>query len=174
MAARFGALYSRAGNGISHWAHMERFDVPGQAMLGCDSHTCQAGAVGMLGIGAGGFEVAAVMAGGPYFFPMPPIVPGGPTREMAARGSPEGVILEMLHRFGEKWGKEKVVEYVGAGIKGFSVPERGTIANMGAELGATGSLFPSDAATERFFRGQKRSDDYRPMAADDKAEYDDR
>lgn len=174
MAARFGAVYSRAGNGISHWAHMERFDVPGQTMLGCDSHTCQAGAVGLLGIGAGGFEVAAVMAGEPYRLRMPKIVRVELTGEMPRWCSAKDVILEMLRRFGEKWGKEKVVEYGGPGIMQFSVPERGTIANMGAELGATGSLFPSDSVTERFLKGQKRAGDYHKLSADDGAEYDDR
>src|SRR3989449_2986843 len=174
MAARFGALYSRAGNGISHWAHMERFDVPGQAMLGCDSHTCQAGAVGMLGIGAGGFEVAAVMAGEPYRFRMPQVVRVDLTGELPPWTSAKDVILEMLRRYGEKWGKEKIVEYDGPGIKRFTVPERGTIANMGAELGATGSLFPSDGMTERFFRGQKRPGDWRRLGADDRATDDDR
>ena len=174
MAARYGAVYSRAGNGISHWAHMERFDVPGQTMLGCDSHTCQSGSLGMLGIGAGGFEVAAVMAGEPYRLRMPKVVRVDLTGELPDWCSAKDVILEMLRRFGEKWGKEKVVEYGGPGIKQFSVPERGTIANMGAELGATGSLFPSDAVTERFLKGQKRAPDYRSLAADDRAEYDDR
>lgn len=174
MAARYGAVYSRAGNGISHWAHMERFDMPGQTMLGCDSHTCQAGGVGMLGIGAGGFEVAAVMAGEPYRLRMPQVVRVDLRGEMPPWCSAKDVILEMLGRFGEKWGKEKVVEYGGPGIKQFSVPERGTIANMGAELGATGSLFPSDGATERFLKGQKRAGDFRRLAADEKAEYDDR
>lgn len=172
MAARYGAVYSRAGNGISHWAHVERFDVPGQTMLGCDSHTCQSGALGMLGIGAGGFEVAAVMAGEPYRLRMPQMVRVDLTGDVPAWCSAKDVILEMLRRFGEKWGKEKVVEYGGPGIKQFSVPERGTIANMGAELGATGSLFPSDGVTERFLKGQKRPGAFRRLAADDGAEYD--
>jgi len=174
MAAKYGAVYSRAGNGISHWAHMERFDVPGQTMLGCDSHTCQSGAVGMLGIGAGGFEVAAVMTGEPYRLRMPHVARVDLTGELPPWCSAKDVILEMLRRFGEKWGKEKVVEYGGPGIQQFSVPERGTIANMGAELGATGSLFPSDAATERFLKGQKRASDFRRVAADERAEYDER
>ncbi len=174
MAARYGAVYSRAGNGISHWAHMERFDVPGQTMLGCDSHTCQSGALGMLGIGAGGFEVAAAMAGEPYRLRMPKVARVDLTGELPPWCSAKDVILEMLRRFGEKWGKEKVVEYGGPGVKKFSVPERGTIANMGAELGATGSLFPSDAATERFLKGQKRARDFHKLAADEKAEYDER
>ncbi len=174
MTARYGAVFSRPGNGISHWAHMERFDVPGQTMLGCDSHTCAAGSTGMLAIGAGGFEVAAAMAGEPYRLRMPQVVRVDLTGELSAWCSAKDVILEMLRRYGEKWGKEKVVEYGGPAIKKFTVPERGTIANMGAELGATSSVFPSDAVTERFFKGQKRAGDYRPLAADDGAEYDDR
>jgi len=174
MCARYGAVYSRAGNGISHWAHMERFDVPGQTMLGCDSHTCAAGSTGMLAIGAGGFEVAAVMAGEPYRLRMPQVVRVDLVGTLPAWCSAKDVILEMLRRFGEKWGKEKVVEYGGPGIQQFTVPERGTIANMGAELGATGSLFPSDALTERFLRGQQRSKDFHKLEADARAEYDER
>src|SRR3989454_11662656 len=135
MAAQYGAVFSLPGNGISHWSHLERFDVPGQTMLGCDSHTCQAGAAGMLAIGAGGFEVAAAMAGEPYRFRMPQVVRVDLTGELPPWCSAKDVILEMLRRYGEKWGKEKIVEYDGPGIKRFTVPERGTIANMGAELG---------------------------------------
>src|SRR5437867_11219209 len=173
MAARYGAVFSPPGNGTSHCSHLERFAVLGQTMLGCDSHTCQAGAAGMLAIGAGGFEVAAAMAGEPYRFRMPQVVRVDLTGELPPWCSAKDVILEMLRRHGEKWGKEKVVEYDGPGIKQFTVPERGTIANMGAELGATGSMFPSDAMAERFFRGQKRPGDWRALAADDKAEYED-
>ncbi|HYS71934.1 MAG TPA: aconitate hydratase, partial [Thermoplasmata archaeon] len=150
------------------------FDVPGQTMLGCDSHTVQAGATGMLAIGAGGFEVAAVMAGEPYRLRMPQVVRVDLEGKLGPWCSAKDVILEMLRRYGEKWGKEKVIEYDGGGVKAFSVPERGTIANMGAELGATGSVFPSDAVTQRFFRGQKRPADWRRLAADDRAPYDDR
>src|SRR5437867_9576280 len=174
MAAQYGAVFSLPGNGISHWSHLERFDVPGQTMLGCDSHTCQAGAAGMLAIGAGGFEVAAAMAGEPYRVRMPQVVRVDLTGELPPWCSAKDVILEMLRRYGEKWGKEKVVEYDGPGIKQFTVPERGTIANMGAELGATGSVFPSDGMTERFFRGQKRGDDWKRLEADARAAYDDR
>src|SRR5207249_843602 len=174
MAARYGALFSRPGNGISHWSHMERYDAPGQTMLGCDSHTCQAGAMGMLGVGAGGFEVAAVMAGEPYRFRMPKVARIDLTGHLPPWSSAKDVILTLLKRYGERWGKEKVLEYGGPGLKQFSVPERGTIANMGAELGATGSIFPSDAMTQRFLRGQKRPVDYRPRAADDRATYDER
>ncbi|HEY5539642.1 MAG TPA: aconitate hydratase [Thermoplasmata archaeon] len=174
MAARFGAVFSRPGNGISHWSHMERFDIPGQTMLGCDSHTCHAGASGMLAIGAGGFEVAAVMAGEPYRLRMPRVTHVDLTGELPPWCSAKDVILELLRRYGETWGKERVLEYGGPGLQEFGVPERGTIANMGAELGATSSVFPSDGMTERFLRGQKRYDDYHSLAADDGAAYDDR
>jgi len=174
MCARYGAVFSRAGNGISHWSHMERFDVPGETMLGCDSHTCQAGAAGMLAIGAGGFEVAAVMAGEPYRFRMPQVVRVDLTGELPPWCSAKDVILSLLARFGEKWGKEKVLEYGGPALRSFTVPERGTIANMGAELGATGSVFPSDPMTARFLRGQKRGAAWKQLGPDDGAAYDDR
>ncbi|HKZ89622.1 MAG TPA: aconitate hydratase [Thermoplasmata archaeon] len=174
MCGRYGAVFSRAGNGISHWSHLERFDVPGQTMLGCDSHTCQAGAAGMLAIGAGGFEVAAVMAGEPYRFRMPEVVRVDLTGTLPPWTSAKDVILSLLQRFGEKWGKEKVLEYGGSGLKAFTLPERGTIANMGAELGATGSIFPSDGMTERFFRAQGRLKDWRALRPDEGAAYDDR
>lgn len=174
MCARRGAVFSRAGNGISHWAHMERFDVPGQTMLGCDSHTCHAGAAGMLAIGAGGFEVAAVMAGEPYRLRMPQVVRVDLTGELPPWTSAKDVILALLQRYGETWGKEKVLEYGGSGLKRFTVPERGTIANMGAELGATGSVFPSDAMTAKFLRAQRRPGDWKALAPDDGAAYDDR
>src|SRR5216117_1176876 len=125
VCQRYGALFSGPGNGISHWAHMERFDMPGETMLGCDSHTPHAGACGMLAIGAGGFEVAAAMAGEPYRFRMPQVVRVDLTGELPPWCSAKDVILEMLRRHGEKWGKEKVVEYDGPGIKQFTVPERG-------------------------------------------------
>jgi aconitate hydratase len=174
MCARYRAVFSRAGNGISHWAHMERFDVPGQTILGCDSHTCHAGAASMLAIGAGGFEVAAVMAGEAYRLRMPQVVRVDLTGQLPPWCSAKDVILALLQRHGEKWGKEKILEYGGPGVKRFTVPERGTIANMGAELGVTASVFPSDAMTERFLRGQKRLEDWTPLAADDRATYDDR
>jgi aconitate hydratase len=174
MCAKYGAVFSRPGNGISHWAHMERFDVPGQTMLGCDSHTCHAGATGMLAIGAGGFEVASVMAGEPYRFRMPRVVRIDLKGELPPWTSAKDVILGLLRTYGEKWGKEKVLEYCGPGLKQFTVPERGTIANMGAELGATGSVFPSDGMTARFLRGQKRPADHRALAGDPKADYDER
>ncbi len=144
VCQRYGAIFSGPGNGISHWAHMERFDIPGETMLGCDSHTPHAGACGMLAIGAGGFWVSA-----------------------------KDVILELLNRFDVKWAKNKVLEYAGPSLKELSVPSRGTIANMGTELGATGSVFPADGLTKQFLTAQARGKDFKLLEADDDARYDD-
>jgi aconitate hydratase len=171
---RYGAVFSRAGNGISHWAHLERFDVPGETMLGCDSHTPQAGAAGMLAIGAGGLEVAMVMAGEPYRVRMPRVAEVRLEGRLPAWVSAKDVILELLRRKSVKWGKDKVVEFTGPGLAGLTVPERGTIANMCTELGATAGLFPSDAMTQRWLAAQGRPQDFRPLAADPGAAYDER
>src|SRR5437879_2936273 len=173
VCQRYGALFSGPGNGISHWAHMERFDVPGETMLGCDSHTPHAGACGMLAIGAGGFEVASVMAGEPYRLTMPDVVNVKLTGKFKPWVSAKDVILELLHRFDVKWGRNKVLEYTGPGLKELAVPARGTIANMGTELGATASVFPSDPLTKQFLTGQARGNDFHPLAADGSAGYDD-
>ncbi len=170
---RFGAVFSAAGNGISHWAHMERFDVPGETMLGADSHTPHAGACGMLAIGAGGLEVASAMAGEPYRLTMPEVVDIRLSGKFRPWVSAKDVILELLQRFDVKWGRGKVLEYTGPGLKELSVPSRGTIANMGAELGATGSIFPSDARTGEFLGAQGRPQNFTPMAPEENAEYDD-
>jgi len=173
VCQRYGALFSGPGNGISHWAHMERFDMPGETMLGCDSHTPHAGACGMLAIGAGGFEVASVMAGEPYRLTMPDVVNVKLTGKFKPWVSAKDVILELLHRFDVKWGKNKVLEYTGPGLKELTVPSRGTIANMGTELGATASVFPADGMTKQFLTAQARGKDFKPLAADNAAEYDD-
>ncbi len=173
VCRRFGAVYSGAGNGISHWAHMERFDVPGETMLGADSHTPQAGSCAMLAIGAGGLEVASAMAGEPYLLGMPEIVNVRLTGKFRPWVSAKDVILELLRRFDVKWGRGKVLEYTGPGLKELSIPSRGTIANMGAELGATASIFPSDARTKEFFAAQGRPQDFTPLAPEEHAEYDD-
>src|SRR5438093_4752542 len=173
VCQRYGALFSGPGNGISHWAHMERFDMPGETMLGCDSHTPHAGACGMLAIGAGGFEVASVMAGEPYRLTMPDVVNIKLTGKFKPWVSAKDVILELLHRFDVKWAKNKVLEYAGPGLKELTVPSRGTIANMGTELGATASVFPADGMTTQFLTAQARGKDFKPLAADDAAEYDD-
>src|SRR5437667_10913623 len=172
VCQRYGALFSGPGNGISHWAHMERFDVPGETMLGCDSHAPHAGACGMRAIGAGGFEVASIMAGEPYRLTMPDVVNIRLTGKFKPWVSAKDVILELLHRFDVKWAKNKVLEYTGPGLKELTVPSRGTIANMGTELGATASVFPTDDLTKTFLAGQERAKDFKALAPDPDAKYD--
>ena len=172
VCQRYGALFSGPGNGISHWAHMEAFDVPGETMLGCDSHTPHAGACGMLAIGAGGFEVANAMAGEPYRITMPSVVNVRLTGKFKPWVSAKDVILELLRRFDVKWALNKILEYTGPGLKELTVPSRGTIANMGTELGATASVFPSDELTKTFLAGQERAKDFKALAADPDAKYD--
>src|SRR2546422_812452 len=165
VCERYGALFSGPGNGISHWAHMERFDIPGETMLGCDSHTPHAGACGMLAIGAGGFEVANAMAGEPYRLTMPEVVQVNLTGKFKPWVSAKDVILELLNRFDVKWAKNKVLEYAGPALKELTVPSRGTIANMGTELGATGSVFPADGLTKQFLTAQARGKDFKSLVA---------
>src|SRR5437667_8937978 len=169
---RYGALYSGPGNGISHWAHMEAFDIPGETMVGCDSHTPHAGACGMLAIGAGGFEVANAMAGEPYRITMPSVVNVRLTGTFKPWVSAKDVILELLRRFDVKWALNKVLEYTGPGLKELTVQSRGTIANMGTELGATASVFPSDDLTKTFLAGQERAKDFKALAPDPDAKDD--
>src|SRR3989475_464943 len=173
VCERYGAIFSGPGNGISHWAHMERFDIPGETMLGCDSHTPHAGACGMLAIGAGGFEVANAMAGEPYRLTMPEVVQVNLTGKFKPWVSAKDVILELLNRFDVKWAKNKVLEYAGPALKELTVPSRGTIANMGTELGATGSVFPADGLTKQFLTAQARGKDFKSLVADEDAHYDD-
>jgi aconitate hydratase len=173
MCAKHGALFSRPGNGISHFAHLERFDLPGETLLGADSHTCTAGAVGMLAIGAGGAEVAAAMAGEPFHVRMPAVVRVNLQGCLGPWVSAKDVILELLRRLTVKGGLGKILEYVGEGAEGLSVYERATICNMTQELGATSGIFPSNERTRRFLRSQGRESDWRPLAADPGAEYDD-
>ena len=173
VCQRYGAVFSGPGNGISHWAHMEAFDIPGETMLGCDSHTPHAGACGMLAIGAGGFEVANVMAGDPYRVAMPQVVNVRLTGTFKPWVSAKDVILELLRRFDVKWGRNKVLEYTGTGLKELTVPSRGTIANMGTELGATASVFPSDPITKQFLTSQGRGKDFTALAPGSSAKYDD-
>lgn len=172
MCAKYGAVLSKPGNGISHWAHAEAYDIPGETMLGCDSHTPHAGAVGMLAIGAGGLEVAAAMAGEPYRVTMPKVVKVNLTGEFPAWVSAKDVILELLRRFDVKWGKNKVLEFVGPAAARLSVPERGTICNMCTELGATAGLFPSDDQTRAWMKSQHRPKDFKALGADAGATYD--
>ncbi|WP_156271425.1 aconitate hydratase [Neomoorella glycerini] len=172
VAAKFGVHLSRAGNGICHQIHLERFVRPGGFLLGSDSHTPTAGGAGMLGIGAGGLDVAVALAGAPYFLRMPRVV----RVELRGRLRPwvaaKDVILELLRRLTVKGGVGCIFEYTGPGVATLSVYERATICNMGAELGATSSLFPSDERTREFFQSVGREEDWQPLEADVGADYD--
>src|SRR5881392_1505067 len=175
LARKYGLHFSRPGNGISHYIHMERFGKPGQTMLGADSHTTQAGCVGMIAIGAGGLDVAVVLGGHPYEIACPEVV------EVHLDGrlqrpwvQAKDVILELLRRLSASGGKNKVFEFTGPGTADLSIPERGTIANMIAELGATAAVFPSDEKTRDWLEIEQRLDDFAEMAPGDFAEYDDR
>jgi aconitate hydratase len=171
--ARFGMWYSRAGNGVSHPVHMERFGVPGKTLLGSDSHTCAAGSLGMLAIGAGGIDVAMAMAGRPFYLPMPRVWGVRLTGELPDWVSAKDVILEMLRRHGVRGGVNRIVEYHGPGVAALSAMDRHVIANMGAELGATTTVFPSDDAVRRFLAAYGREADFIEILADDDAAYDD-
>ncbi len=169
---RFGVWYSRPGNGISHPVHMQRFGRPGQTLVGSDSHTPAAGSLGMLAFGAGGVEVALAMAGEPLYLRMPQVWGVKLTGTLPDWVSAKDVILEMLRRHGVEGGFGRIVEYYGPGLDGLSAMDRHVIANMGAELGATTSVFPSDERTRAFLKGQGREADWRPLAADEGAGYD--
>jgi aconitate hydratase len=169
---KFGVWYSRPGNGISHPVHMERFGIPGQTLLGSDSHTPAAGALGMLAMGAGGLEVAMAMAGEPLFIPMPAIMGVRLEGKLPAWVSAKDVILEMLRRHGVDGGLGKIIEYHGPGLDGLSVMDRHVIANMGAELGATSTIFPSDNVVKKFLTSQRRLEVWNSLAADNDADYD--
>ncbi|NLT74630.1 MAG: aconitate hydratase [Chloroflexi bacterium] len=171
VAARHGIHFSRPGNGICHQVHLERFGAPGKTLLGADSHTPTGGGLGMLAIGSGGLDVAVAMAGRPYYLPMPEVVLVRLLGQMSPWVSAKDVILELLRRLSVKGGVGRVFEYGGPGIASLSVPQRATITNMGAELGATSSLFPSDEQTLLFLRAQGREQDWRSLAADDGAGY---
>lgn len=171
-ARKYGIYFSRPGNGICHQVHLERFGVPAQTLLGSDSHTPTNGGIGMLAIGAGGLDVAAAMAGEPYYLTMPEIVNIRLTGKLAPFVTAKDIILEILRRLTVKGGVGRIFEYSGDALAYLSVPERATITNMGAELGATTSVFPSDELTREFLRAQKREEDWTPLAADPDAEYD--
>ena len=156
VAAKHGIVFSRPGNGICHQVHLERFSIPGQTLLGSDSHTPTCGAAGMLAIGAGGLDVAVAMGGGAYYLTMPKICRVYLTGELNRMVSAKDVILELLRRLSVKGGVGKIMEYGGPGVKTLSVPERATITNMGTELGATTSIFPSDEVTRAFLRAEGR------------------
>ncbi len=166
-----GIRFSRPGNGICHQVHLERFGVPGKTLIGSDSHTPTGGGLSMLAIGAGGLDVAVAMGGGAYYIPMPESVKVNLTGKLRNGVSAKDVILEVLRVLTVKGGVGKVIEYTGEGVNTLSVPERATITNMGAELGATSSIFPSDNVTLAFLKAQGRENDYRPLSPDADAVY---
>lgn len=171
-AQRFGLWYSRPGNGVSHPVHMQRFGKPGKTMVGSDSHTPAAGSLGMLAIGTGGLDVAAAIAGQAYFVKMPKVMGVKLTGKLPDWVSAKDVILEMLRRYDVKGGVGKVIEYYGEGLQYLSAMDRHVIANMGAELGATTTVFPSDQETKRFLKSQGREEDWTELLADEGCEYD--
>ena len=171
-AQKFGLWYSRPGNGVSHPVHMERFGKPGKTLVGSDSHSCAAGSLGMLAIGTGGLDVAAAIAGQPYFVKMPKVMGVKLVGKLPDWVSAKDVILEMLRRYDVKGGVGKIIEYYGEGLKNLSVMDRHVIANMGAELGATTTVFPSDDETKRFLISQGRELDWSELVADSEATYD--
>lgn len=172
VALKHGIFVSKPGNGICHQVNVERFGVPGQTLVGSDSHTPTGGGIGMLAIGAGGLDVAVAMGGGALYLSMPRVVNVELVGTLGKGVSAKDVILEVLRVLSVKGGVGKVMEYTGEGVKTLSVPERATIANMGAELGATTSIFPSDEQTRAFLAAQGRENDYTPLAADPDSEYD--
>ena len=169
---KFGVWFSRPGNGVSHPVHMERFGKPGKTLLGSDSHTCAAGSLGMLAIGAGGFEVALAMAGEPFYIKMPKVLGVKLTGKLPDWVSAKDIILEMLRVFDVSGGVGKIVEYYGQGLKNLSAMDRHVIANMGAELGATTTVFPADEEIRKFLSSQKREEDFKELIADEGAVYD--
>ena len=172
VAARYGIYFSRPGNGICHQVHLERFGVPGKTLLGSDSHTPTGGGLGMLAIGAGGLDVAVAMAGGPFYLNMPEVLRVNLVGELPPWTGAKDIILELLRRLTVKGGVGRIIEYGGPGVKELTVPERATITNMGAELGATTSIFPSDEVTRRFLQSQGRRESWIELQADPGASYD--
>ena len=172
VTKKHGIRFSRPGNGICHQVHLERFAVPGKTLIGSDSHTPTAGGMGMLGMGAGGLDVAVAMGGGTYYITMPKVIKINLKGALSSYVSAKDVILKVLSILGVKGGVGAVIEYAGEGVKTLSVPQRATITNMGAELGATSSVFPSDEITRAFLAAQDREKDYRELSADPDAVYD--
>lgn len=172
VCKKHGIYFSRPGNGICHQVHLERFGIPGKTLIGSDSHTPTGGGIGMIAIGAGGLDVAVAMGGGAYYITYPKIVKVNLTGKLSPWVSAKDVILEILRRMSVKGGVGKVIEYCGEGVKTLTVPERATITNMGAELGATTSIFPSDETTLAFLKAQDRADVWSELKADDDAVYD--
>lgn len=172
VAKKHGIRFSRPGNGICHQVHLERFSKPGKTLIGSDSHTPTAGGIGMLGMGAGGLDVAVAMGGGAYYITMPKMIKIELVGKLSDYVGAKDVILEVLRILSVKGGVGAIIEYGGEGVKTLSVPQRATITNMGAELGATSSIFPSDEVTRAFLRAEGREDDYTELFADDDAVYD--
>jgi len=172
VTKKHGIYFSRPGNGICHQVHLERFGIPGKTLIGSDSHTPTGGGIGMLAMGAGGMDVAVAMGGGTYYIPMPTMTRINLTGYLKPWVSAKDVILEVLRRMTVKGGVGKIIEYGGEGVKALSVPERATITNMGAELGATTSIFPSDEITLAFLKAQDRADDWTEILPDPDAQYD--
>ena len=172
VAKKHGIYYSKAGNGICHQVHLERFGAPGKTLIGSDSHTPTGGGIGMLAFGAGGLDVAVAMGGGAYYIPMPKMIRVTLTGKLQPWVAAKDIILDVLRQMTVKGGVGKIVEYAGEGVATLSVPERATITNMGAELGATTSIFPSDEVTKSFLEAQGRGDVYVPLSSDPDAEYD--
>ncbi len=171
-AKKRGVRYSRPGNGICHQVHLERFGIPGKTLIGSDSHTPTGGGIGMLAIGAGGLDVAVAMGGGAYYITIPKTVKIELKGKLSPWVAAKDIILEVLRIMSVKGGVGKIIEYCGEGVKTLSVPERATITNMGAELGATTSVFPSDEITREFLKAQGREEDYVELSADEDAVYD--
>ena len=172
MAKKYGLKFSRPGNGICHQVHLERFGIPGKTLIGSDSHTPTGGGIGMLAMGAGGLDVAVAMAGGAYHITMPKMYKVNLTGNLNPFVTAKDISLEILGILSVKGGVGAIIEWGGEGIKALSVPERATITNMGAELGATTSIFPSDEVTFEFLKAQSREDDFVPLESDEDAEYD--
>jgi len=171
VASKYGIFFSRPGNGICHQVHLERFGAPGKTLLGSDSHTPTGGGIGMLAMGAGGLDVAVAMGGGPFYLKMPEVIKVHLKGKLRPFVTAKDVILEVLRILSVKGGVGKVIEYGGPGVANLTVPERATITNMGAELGATTSIFPSDDQTKEFLTWQKRGKAFKKLEADPDAEY---
>ncbi|MDG6221275.1 MAG: aconitase family protein, partial [Candidatus Thermoplasmatota archaeon] len=172
IAAKYGIVLSKPGNGILHQVHLERFAIPGKTLVGSDSHTPTAGGIGAIAIGVGGLDAALAMAGHPFFLKMPKIVNVYLTGKLPNGVAAKDVILEVLRKIDVKGGVGKILEYSGPGVATLSVPERATITNMGAETGATTSLFPSDAVTRKFLKQMGREEQWLSLKADKNAKYD--
>src|ERR687884_164357 len=172
FCARYGVLYSRPGNGISHYVHLERFAKPGKLLVGADSHSTMAGAASMFAIGAGGLDVAAAMAGYGFSLECPKVVGLELRGELPDWVQSKDIILELLRRYGVRGGSGRVFEFVGEGVAALSVTERGTICNMITELGATAAVFPSDERVREWLETQGREDDFAELSADPDASYD--